>query len=205
MGKVGTYGKSWRLATIDALPQLAPRRKVGSYIGANLAPMRELPPTRVFKKTWHVELLLGRNQFWNRYYKLSFTLLVHWWGGCSWSWWSSGWPGSVRTASRSGPRHVWNKMKIPSQRPILNFAPRGKLWPPRAKLSTRREICPLGVKLSHGGEILSALPTVESVHPLGVNEGVNIPPRGQSSPLGANHAVKKRSQWPFLRLLHLPL
>jgi hypothetical protein len=26
-----------------------------------------------------------------------------------------------------------------------------------------------------------------------VNEGVNIPPRGQSSPLGASHAVKS---WP---------
>jgi uncharacterized membrane protein len=26
-----------------------------------------------------------------------------------------------------------------------------------------------------------------------VNKGVNIPPRGQSSPLGANHVVKKWS------------
>jgi hypothetical protein len=69
------------------------------------------------------------------------------------------------------------KLKI--LRPILNFAPRGKLWPPGA-------IFPLGVKLSPGGgNSLFAPPFSQTVEcsPLGVNEGVNIPPRGQSSPL----------------------
>jgi hypothetical protein len=41
------------------------------------------------------------------------------------------------------------------QKPILNFTPRGNLWPPRAKLSPRSELCslkgwsyPLGVAFS---------------------------------------------------------
>jgi hypothetical protein len=46
-------------------------------------------------------------------------------------------------------------------RPILNFAPRGKLWPPGAKLSPRSEhfvpwgwSYPMGVKFSVGPSIL---------------------------------------------------
>jgi hypothetical protein len=72
------------------------------------------------------------------------------------------------------------------QRPILNFAPRGKLWPPRrscpprAKLSPTGEVvphgrrCPLGVKLPPGGEILFSPPffkTMGSVHPWGWTKG----------------------------------
>jgi hypothetical protein len=45
------------------------------------------------------------------------------------------------------------------QRPILNFAPRGKLWPTGTKLSHRDELCPLGAKVSPRGEFC----------PLGVN------------------------------------
>jgi hypothetical protein len=65
----------------------------------------------------------------------------------------------------------------------------------------RREILPLGVKLSpDGGEVLcSPLPSsklYKECSPLGMNEGVTIPPRGQSSPLGENftHDVKN---WPL--------
>jgi hypothetical protein len=53
------------------------------------------------------------------------------------------------------------------------------------------EQSPLGVKSSPGGEIV-CLPlqffyvNCRECSPLGVNEGVNIPPRGQNSPLGAN-------------------
>jgi hypothetical protein len=75
-----------------------------------------------------------------------------------------------------------------AQRPVLNLAPRGKLWPPGAKLSPRSELCPygwsypLGVKFSvHPFILLNS----REYSPLGINKGVNIPPRGQSSPLGA--------------------
>jgi hypothetical protein len=64
---------------------------------------------------------------------------------------------------------------------------------PGANLSPRGEFCPQGVKLSPGGEILCS-PLHSSTHsrecsPLGVNEGVNIPPRGRISPLGARGEV----------------
>jgi hypothetical protein len=95
------------------------------------------------------------------------------------------------------------------QRPILNFAPRGKLWPPGAKLSPRRQFLtsPLRANFDPRGEVV---PRGRSCHPgmnfvplwwiyplgenfsetvqcspLGVNKGVNIPPRRQGSPLGA--------------------
>jgi hypothetical protein len=45
-----------------------------------------------------------------------------------------------------------------THRPILNFAPRGKLWPPGAKLSPSSECCHLGVKLPPGSEILCLPP-----------------------------------------------
>jgi hypothetical protein len=65
-------------------------------------------------------------------------------------------------------------------RPILNFAPRGKIWPPGVKLSLRGEFCPLGVKLSLGGEILclplhSSAQYVNSVHPRGWTKGWTSP------------------------------
>jgi hypothetical protein len=45
----------------------------------------------------------------------------------------------------------------------------------------------LGVKLSPGGEVHpSILLKSRECSPLGVNEGVKIPPWGQISPLGAN-------------------
>jgi hypothetical protein len=76
--------------------------------------------------------------------------------------------------------------------PFLTSPLGANLWPPEVKLFPRGEICPLGVKLSNGGEILCS-PSIllnmfvcsRECSPLGVNEGVNISPRGQSSPLGA--------------------
>jgi hypothetical protein len=42
------------------------------------------------------------------------------------------------------PVQLWSRASAINQRPSLNFAPRGKLWPPGAKLSPRCEFCPLG-------------------------------------------------------------
>jgi hypothetical protein len=49
----------------------------------------------------------------------------------------SGW-GSTRTSCAEGPTNV----RYVGLRPILNFAPRGKLWPPGVKLSPRGEVVP---------------------------------------------------------------
>jgi hypothetical protein len=65
-------------------------------------------------------------------------------------------------------------VELQSQRPILNFTPGGKLWPPGVKLS----VCP------------SILINNRECSPLGVNKGVNFTPRGQISPLGARGEVK---------------
>jgi hypothetical protein len=65
------------------------------------------------------------------------------------------------------------------QRPILNFAPRGKLWP-------QGRSCPPWVKFSVHPSILLHC---RECSPLRVNEGVNIPPRGQISPLGGRGEV----------------
>jgi hypothetical protein len=65
-------------------------------------------------------------------------------------------------------------------RPILNFAPRGKLWPQGWSY-------PLGVKFFVRPSILL---NSRECSPLGVNEGVNISPRRQISPLGARGKVK---------------
>jgi hypothetical protein len=71
------------------------------------------------------------------------------------------------------------------QKPILNFAPRGKLWPqerscpPGVSFAPWGWSYPLGVKLSPGSEILfcpSILLNSRECSPLGVNEGGNIPP-----------------------------
>jgi hypothetical protein len=60
------------------------------------------------------------------------------------------------------------------------------------KLSPRDEFCPLGgVKLSPGLKFSYLfLHSSKQCSPLGVNEGVNILPRGQFSPLGARGEVK---------------
>jgi hypothetical protein len=69
-------------------------------------------------------------------------------------------------------------------RPILNFTPRAKPWPPGAgEVVTQGIIC---VKLSPKGKNLS-LPLHSSKQYIEWSPlGVNISPRGQSSPLGAN-------------------
>jgi hypothetical protein len=58
---------------------------------------------------------------------------------------------------------------------------------PEAKQSPRGELCPLGVKCSVRPSILL---NSRECSPLGVNEGVNISPRGQISPLWARGQVK---------------
>jgi hypothetical protein len=83
---------------------------------------------------------------------------------------------------------IFSQTRLVTLRPILNFAPRSKLRLPGAKLSPRGEFCPpRGEFFTSGGEILCS-PVHSSkqkrVLPPGGNKGVNIPPRGQSSPLG---------------------
>jgi hypothetical protein len=93
-----------------------------------------------------------------------------------------------------GDKYLQNTSRMPTeQRHIIKFAPRGKLWPPGAKLSPRGGFCPLGVKLSPGGwASMFAPPLFNSIEctPLVVNEGVDIPRREQISPLGARGEVK---------------
>jgi hypothetical protein len=70
------------------------------------------------------------------------------------------------------------------------LTPRGKVDP---KLE---EFCSQGVKYSSGVKFSirpSILLNSGECPLLGVNEGVNIPSRGQISPLEANHVVKN---WP---------
>jgi hypothetical protein len=67
-----------------------------------------------------------------------------------------------------------------------NFDPRGGVVP-------QGEFCPQGVKSSPGVKFSVRPPILlnsRECSPLGVNEGVNIPPRGQISPLGARGEVK---------------
>jgi hypothetical protein len=59
-----------------------------------------------------------------------------------------------RHAFKAGANPKTTSLPSTVQRPILNFALRGKLWPLGTKLSHRGEICPLGVKLSPGGKLL---------------------------------------------------
>jgi hypothetical protein len=85
-------------------------------------------------------------------------------------------------------------------RPILNFAPRGKLWPQELR-------CPPGVNFvswgwSYSLEVkfsvcLSILLNNRECSPLGpgVNKGVNIPPGGQDSSLEARGEVKNGPIW----------
>jgi hypothetical protein len=70
--------------------------------------------------------------------------------------------------------------------PILNFAPRGKLR------LLGEKFCHLGVRLSPGVKF-SVRPSIllnsTECSPLGVNEGVSIPPREQSSSLGVKFTM----------------
>jgi hypothetical protein len=78
------------------------------------------------------------------------------------------------------PQHTTKPWAAGIQRPILNFAPRGKLdpqgwtWPPGVNLTPRGELdpqgwsCPLGVKFSVRPSILL---NSRECSPLGVNEG----------------------------------
>jgi hypothetical protein len=95
-------------------------------------------------------------------------------------------------------------------RPILNFAPRGKLWP-RGRSCPPGVNCPLGVKFSVCPSILL---NSRQCSPRGVIEGMNIPPRGQISPLGAkftsrgevkNGPLNTGSHWATLVNLSLNL
>jgi hypothetical protein len=49
---------------------------------------------------------------------------------------------------------ITHTVPLKTLRPTLNFTPRGKLWPPRGEVVLQVWICPLGAKLSSGGEIL---------------------------------------------------
>jgi hypothetical protein len=76
------------------------------------------------------------------------------------------------------------------QRPILNFAQRGKLYSQGWNCPPGVNFVPLGWSYSLGVKFfvrpsISILLNIRDSSPLGVNEGVNIPPREQSSPLGA--------------------
>jgi hypothetical protein len=73
-------------------------------------------------------------------------------------------------------------------RPILNFAPRGKLWPQGRSCPSGVNFVPWRWSYPLGGNSLFA-PSFFYINsrecsPLGVNKGVNIPPRGQISTLG---------------------
>jgi hypothetical protein len=86
------------------------------------------------------------------------------------------------------------------QRPILNFAPRGKLWLPWESLSPRGEFCPLVVKLSPGGEII-CLP----LHSF-KQYGVSTPGgerRGEHFPYGTNFPLETRGEVKSGPLNHL--
>jgi hypothetical protein len=86
----------------------------------------------------------------------------------------------------------------PLQRPILNFSPRGKLWPPRVNLSPRGEVIPWGWNsvcpsillnnrvLTPGGEQRGEL------NP----KGTNFTPGCQVLPWGARSEVKNGPQVP---------
>jgi hypothetical protein len=67
---------------------------------------------------------------------------------------------------------------IRAQRPILTLTP-------GAKLSPRGEFCPLGVKLSPGGELLSVHPSILLNRREWTKWGTFHLPRGQISTLGA--------------------
>jgi hypothetical protein len=77
--------------------------------------------------------------------------------------------------------HFYNVKVRRPQRPILNYA-LGANFDPKCKVVPPGGSYPLGVKYSVRPSIIL---NSRECSPLGVNEGVNIPPRGQISPLGA--------------------
>jgi hypothetical protein len=94
------------------------------------------------------------------------------------------WP----TGAKLSPRdEFFSQTHLVTLRPILNFSPRDKRWPPGANLFPKGWSYSLGVKFSVCPSILL---NSRKCSPLLVNKGVNIPPRGQISPLGASGEVK---------------
>jgi hypothetical protein len=104
-------------------------------------------------------------------------------------------PRSTRQPSlaplRSTRRYnIWNKDR--RQRPILNFAPRGKLCPQGRSCPPGVNFVPWGL-INHLGVKFSVRPSIllnSRVFTPGVNEGVNIHPREQISPLGAKFTLR---------------
>jgi hypothetical protein len=71
-------------------------------------------------------------------------------------------------------------------------SPLGENFDPRGEVVPKGQFNPLGVKLSP--VCPSILLNSRECSPLGVNEGLNIPPRGQISPLGVRGEVKNGPQ-----------
>jgi hypothetical protein len=92
-----------------------------------------------------------------------------------------------------------------NQRPVFNFAPRGEILHPGDDVGLQGWSWPLGVKLASRGEVgpqgwswpLGVKTLCSPLHsskqwgcsPLGVNEGVNSPPRGHSSLWGPSSSL----------------
>jgi hypothetical protein len=66
--------------------------------------------------------------------------------------------------------------------PVFNLTPRVEIGPQEVKFFPRGEVISQGWRPSVRPFVLL---TIRECAPLGVNEGVNNPPRGQSSPQGA--------------------
>jgi hypothetical protein len=105
--------------------------------------------------------------------------------------------------------YQWPLYSNLSLRPAVNFDPRRQNLTPRGEVGTQ------GWTLStRGWSYLPGWPSVcpfvflqrRAYSPVGVNEGVNISPRGQSSPLGANFIPRgKLHPWGQTMLLKKPL
>jgi hypothetical protein len=109
--------------------------------------------------------------------------------------------------------HRENQLLPTLLRSVFNFAPRGNIWLPGLKLAPRVEVGPQGwswppwVKLAPfwwswtlWGKVIPQgwrpfLPNSRKCSPLGVNEGVNLLPREQISPLRARGEVKNGPEW----------
>jgi hypothetical protein len=88
------------------------------------------------------------------------------------------------------PSKIFSKVgsSLSHQRPILNFAPRGKIWPQGRIRPPGVNFVPWGWSYPQGVKFFvcpSILLNSRECSPLGVNKVVNIPPRGQITPLGA--------------------
>jgi hypothetical protein len=96
-----------------------------------------------------------------------------------------------RMEGRTEDRHPWGTDNFTPQdqssplRLILNFASRGKLWPPGAKFSPRSELCPLGVKFSVYSSILLSSRECPTM--------ARFTPRGKVHPWGQTMLLK----WPL--------